>query len=107
MWQVSPGQYVRAPSPVRMSKAPAVQPARLRRQGASFGSHSSQAATLLAPAGQLSAHATTAPDDATAATGLMTRVTSLLNRALCKPSARGPEASFAGNKRTAAAYLSS
>lgn len=94
-----------------MSKAPAAQPGRLRRQAASFGSShgSSQAPTaLLASAGPLSAAATGGPDDAQlAATGLMTRVTSLLNRALCKPSPRGPEPGFAGNKRTAAAYLSS
>jgi hypothetical protein len=41
-------------------------------------------------------------EEAGAAAGLMTRVTSLFNRALCKPSSRGPSSPFLDDRHPAA-----
>lgn len=100
--QVPCGRYVRAPSPVLMSKPPTVV------SGSNLGSEASlsrQGSGL--PPRPLLRLPSSVQDDSSPALGLMNRVTSLFNRALCKPNARATLSSLTDDRHPAAsaAYL--
>lgn len=102
--QASAGQAVMAPSPVVMSKQQQEGEIFLSAaQGALTPADAHDMSQLLPPRPPPLPAAAADGEDAAAA-GLMTRVTSLFNRALCKPSARAPASAALADDRHPSLY---